>query len=111
MVIKLHTKENVDNLLRLRHLRYRQTPNYLQRVKAHAIWRELQLSFLIVSVNWRFSDDKNLKADIHPICPFSVIFLSAHRHHRFLGFNNYYSQTAIAQETLFVSIQVVEGCI
>ena len=26
---------------------YRQTPYNLKRVKAHAIWRELQLSFLI----------------------------------------------------------------
>ena len=101
----------MDKLLRLRHLRHRQTPIYLKRVKAHAIWRELQLQFLIVSVNWRFSDDKNLKVDIHPICPFHFIFISAHRHLQFLGFNNYYSQTAIAQETLFVSIQVVEGCI
>ena len=36
-------------------LRYRQTPNNLKRVKAHATKRELQLSFLIVSANWRFS--------------------------------------------------------
>ena len=30
-------------------------PNNLKRVKAHATKRELQLSFLIVSANWRFS--------------------------------------------------------
>ena len=33
-------KENVDYLLRLRFIRYRQTPCNLKRVKAHAIWRE-----------------------------------------------------------------------
>ena len=33
-------KENVDNLLRLRHLRYRQTPYYPKRANAHAIRRE-----------------------------------------------------------------------
>ena len=40
-------KENVDNLLRLRFIWYRQTPCHLQRVKAHAVWRELQLRFLM----------------------------------------------------------------
>ena len=39
-------KENVDNLLRLRSIWYRQTPMFLKRVKAHAIQRELQLQFL-----------------------------------------------------------------
>ena len=58
-------KENVDHLLRLRHSRYRQTPYNLKRVKAHAIWRELQLQFLIVFLKlWRISNDKNLKVDI-----------------------------------------------
>ena len=33
-------KENVDCLLRLRSSRYRQTPNTLIRVKAHASQRE-----------------------------------------------------------------------
>ena len=59
----------MDNLLRLRHSRYRQTPVFLKRVKAHAIQRELQLQFLKHHLKfWRFSNDKNLKVDIHPIC-------------------------------------------
>ena len=44
--------KNVDILLRIRHLRHRQTPIYLKRVKAHAIKRELQLSFLTNSFNF-----------------------------------------------------------
>ena len=61
----------MDNLLRLRHLRYRQTPKLLKRVKAHAIRRELSTFVLAVLLKtWRFSDDKNLKVDVHPICPF-----------------------------------------
>ncbi len=45
-------KENVDYLLRLRNLRYRQTPNNLKRVKAHANGVNNLLQFLIVSVNF-----------------------------------------------------------
>lgn len=41
-------KENVDNLLRLRLPRHRQTPHHLKRVKAHAIRRELQLQLLMI---------------------------------------------------------------
>ena len=40
-------KENVDKLLRLRSIWYRQTPCNPKRVKAHAEQRELQLQFLI----------------------------------------------------------------
>ena len=39
----------MDNLLRLRLLRYRQTPNVLKRVKAHAIKRELSTSVLVIN--------------------------------------------------------------
>ena len=76
MKFRYTQKENVDKLLRLRLLRYRQTPIYLKRANAHAERRELLLQFLVVSVNWRFSDDKNLKVDIHPICPYFQLFHS-----------------------------------
>ena len=36
----INTKKNVSNLLRLRYLRYRQTPVLPKRVKAHALGRE-----------------------------------------------------------------------
>ena len=49
---------------------YRQTPCNLKRVKVHAIRRELQLQFLITFEILPISNDKNLKVDIHPICPF-----------------------------------------
>ena len=39
-------KENVDNLLRLRLSRYRQTPCNLKRANAHAERRELSTSVL-----------------------------------------------------------------
>ena len=42
-------KKNVDYLLRLRLSRHRQTPFHLKRAKVHAIRRELQLQFLMVS--------------------------------------------------------------
>ena len=41
-------QKNVSNLLRLRSFRYRQTPNYPKRVKAHAIRREPSTLLLIV---------------------------------------------------------------
>ena len=47
MIVKYTQKENVDNLLRLRCSRYRQTPNVLKRVKAHAIKRELSTLVLV----------------------------------------------------------------
>ena len=72
----------MDNLLRLRYLRHRQTPKLLKRVNAHAARRELSTSVLAVIIQFcRFSDNKNLKVDIHPICPCKLI--SAHRHLQF----------------------------
>ena len=52
-------KENVSCLLRLRFLRYRQTPNNLKRVKAHALGREPSTLLLVVSLIWRISESKN----------------------------------------------------
>ena len=67
--------ENVDNLLRLRLLRYRQTPNVLKRINAHAERRERSTSVLVHLPRkfCRFSEDKNLKVDVHPICPFLLL--------------------------------------
>ena len=44
--------KNVDSLRRLRNLRYRQTPNNLKRVNAHASGVNDLLQFLIVPVNF-----------------------------------------------------------
>ena len=52
MLIDKVTKRKREQLLRLRCSRYRQTPIYLKRVKAHAIWREPSTLFLIDSVNF-----------------------------------------------------------
>lgn len=73
--------ENVDCLLRLCFIWYRQTPCHLQRVKAHAIWRELQLQFLMTYEILPISMKQESKVDVHPICPFYII--SAHRQLRF----------------------------
>ena len=35
---------------------------------------------------WRISNSKNLKADVHPICPF--VFILAHRHYSVLRVDN-----------------------
>ena len=85
----LFIKENVDYLLRLRFIWYRQTPCHLQRVKAHAVWRELQLQFLMTFEILPISMKQESKVDVHPICP--CISISAHRHLQFLEFNfSYY---------------------
>ena len=44
----LEYTKNVDDLLRLRHSRYRQTPNNLKRANAHASGVNYLLKFLIV---------------------------------------------------------------
>ena len=48
VICLISTQKNVDNLHRLRCSRYRQTPNVLKRVNAHAVWRELLLLFLYI---------------------------------------------------------------
>jgi len=72
-------KENVDNLLRLRLLRYRQTPVFLKRVNVHAKGRELSTLVLetLCEILPIFRRQES-KVDVHPICPF--ISISAHRH-------------------------------
>ena len=48
---------------------HRQTPNHLKRVNAHAERRELSTSVLDDFCQLAIFRDKNLKVDIHPICP------------------------------------------
>ena len=78
---KLYKKKR-GQFLRLRLPRHRQTPNHLKRVNAHAYWRELLTSVLDDFKFWRIWVNKNLKADVHPICPIYILFL-AHRHLQF----------------------------
>ena len=55
LLVTLTNIKNVDNLLRLRSIRYRQTPNVLKLVNAHAMRRELSTSVLVHSFEiWRF---------------------------------------------------------
>jgi len=63
-------QKNVDYLLRLRLLRYRQTPSNLKRVKVHARRREPSTSVLdYFSVNLAIFRRQESKVDVHPICP------------------------------------------
>ena len=62
-MILIDTKnKNVSKLLRLRSFRYRQTPNNLKRVKAHAERREPSTLLLVVPLIWRISETR-IKAD------------------------------------------------
>ena len=80
-------KKNVDNLLRLRLLRYRQTPMFLKLVNAHAMLRELLLQFLKQSIDnfGDLSEDKNLKVDVQILYVLFILYLSAHRHRDLKG--------------------------
>ena len=49
--------------------RHRQTPMLLKRVNAHAIRREQSTSVLATIWNLANFENKNLKVDVHPICP------------------------------------------
>ena len=55
--------KNVSYLLRLRLLRYRQTPNYPKRVKAHAERREPSTLLLIVFLKFGEFQKTRIKAD------------------------------------------------
>ena len=80
----------MDNLLRLRHLRYRQTPMFLKRVKVHAIRREPSTSVLETFFE-NFADFQMARIKSGRSSYMSFIFISAHRHHSFIGFNIYLS--------------------
>ena len=69
ILFELIQKENVDNLLRLRFLRYLQTPMHHIRAKAHALRREHQLPLLVLLSICRFSESKNKKLTPLSICP------------------------------------------
>ena len=77
MFIKeLHTKiENVDNFFVYVFRGIGDNLCNLKRVNAHAERRELLLQFLITFLSIpQLSENKNLKADVHPICPFLLHF-------------------------------------
>ena len=84
--MRLYTKRERGQFTSSTFPRYRQTPILLKRVNAHAKWRELLLLFLQYFEILPISGNKNLKADIHPICPFQLYISSAHRH---FGFKDY----------------------
>ncbi len=69
-------KENVDNLLRLRYPRHRQTPMFLKRANAHAERRELSTSVLETFFEiWRISDNKNQKWTFI-LCPYVCCYVT-----------------------------------
>ena len=75
-------KRKREQLLRLRILRYRQTPNNPKRVKAHAIRREpSRLYSWLFSVN--FADFQNTRFSGRFNVYVCFLFFSAHRHLQF----------------------------
>ena len=74
----------MSKLLRLRSFRYRQTPNNLKRVKAHAERREPSTLLLVVPVNFADFERTRIKRTLHNM---SVISLPLCYHTQFvLGF-------------------------
>ena len=74
-----------EQITSLTFLRYRQTPNHLKRVKAHAIRREPSTfvldDFLLI---WRFSETR-IKADASQyVCYISTVMLPYAVHFRVL---------------------------
>ena len=66
----------MSKLLRLRSFRYRQTPNNLKRVKAHASRREPSTLLLVVSVNFADFQITRIKADASQyVCYISTVML------------------------------------
>ena len=76
-MILIDTKnKNVSKLLRLRSFRYRQTPNNLKRVKAHAERREPSTLLLVVPVNFADFERTRIKADASQyVCYISTVML------------------------------------
>ena len=76
----------MDNLLRLRFIRYRQTPCNLKRANVHAVRRELSTSVLDCYCEiLPISIKQESKSGRSVLCPYII---SAHRHLHYLGFNN-----------------------
>ena len=68
-------KENVDYLLRLRSIRYRQTPMQHIRVKAHALRREHQLLLLLLCEILPISIEQEYKADASSYVCLNYVYL------------------------------------
>lgn len=75
LVLKLTQTKNVDFLLRLRILRYRQTPVLLKRVKAYAIGVSILAFTLAAFFNFGEFQNTSLKADasIYVVSVFSLL--------------------------------------
>ena len=72
----MHTKRKRGQNTSSTFLRYRQTPVLHKLVNAHAFQRELSTFTLAAFLNiLPIFKNKNLKVDVHPICPFQL-FLS-----------------------------------
>ena len=54
----MDTIEKREQFASLTFLRYRQTPNYPKRVRAHALRREPSTLLLVVSLIWRILESK-----------------------------------------------------
>ena len=80
-------KKNVSNLLRLRIPGISQTPYYLKRVKAHAIWREPSTSVLDSIL--QFGRFRNTRIKSGRPTYMSFLYFSQPIGIQFLGFNNY----------------------
>ena len=64
----------MDNLLRLRLSRYRQTPNVLKRVNAHAVWREQSTSVLVHCLeNFAEFRKTRIKSGRSVLCPYYIL--------------------------------------
>ena len=97
-------KRNVDNLLRLRNLRYRQTPCNLKRANAHALQRELSTSVLdYLSVNWRFFRLQESKSGCSSYMSFTKYLSLSHRHEG-LMFNNMVVCFRLQRYILFLTL-------
>ena len=68
-------QKNVSRLLRLRYLRYRQTPVLLKRVRAHALGREPS-TLLLIDSNFGEFGEQELKLSLQRIFLFFVFAMS-----------------------------------
>ena len=82
MIFRNNANKNVDSLLRLRHSRYRQTPNNLKRVNAHANGVNNLLQFLMILSNSPIIQGKNQKWTFQSF----VFILSLLCHHKLFIF-------------------------
>jgi hypothetical protein len=87
MICNYHyTKKKRGQITSSTYSRYRQTPNYLKRVMAHANSVNYQLKFLIVFLNFADFGIQESKVDVQILYVLEAtasIYFSAHRHFSF----------------------------